>query len=685
MKKAMGILAAGLLTFLLTLVLILPGCAEEQGQETAEWTVLFYFCGSDLESEHSYASGNLAEITTCMSYKTRGGVMMPEDGSEGPAEDVNVVIETGGSKKWHAQELGMNIRTDVLQRWVFRPDGSLVENRMSSFELVEEVPLANMADPGTLTDFIRWGTANYPAKKYALVLWDHGTGAINGMIIDELYDGATMPLQDLKKALDDGGAHFEALIFDACLMANIENAYMIRDNANWMVASEEVVAGKGTAMGDWLQQLYCTPQWNGQRLGRWLCEMTQVKYAEEAAGQSEDTMTWSVIDLSKIDRLAAAFDRFFEYCGKIYVQHPDYMKYFSVVMNDAFEFGLGDADMIDLAQIPYHPYNILLLEESVYTELLDAVTEAVVYNIHGPNRAKAGGLSFCYATGLTPAQLDAYAMVCPSCNYLALMDAINPNWDAPDWVYEKAERLPEIVDMPEYQIKVRKEIGADGMPTLTVTDGVSNLWLMYVHIARLNERTGNTVYLGATLASYTGDEAGEKVSYSTEGYFPMWPAIEGVICTVQLVDTDFMEKLLYNIPIQIGDETYQLRCGIEARGKEPRIYGVWEGYNADSGVYGRNVIPLSKLAGQDFSLLYPIEKDSTGATRYESSVPMPMYRSLELSSAELMPGTYYVSYIAEDIFMRELPVGRAEVEWDGETLKVKEGTWEGETMLTMVN
>ena len=29
--------------------------------ERAEWTVMFYFCGSDLESKYSFASGNLPE------------------------------------------------------------------------------------------------------------------------------------------------------------------------------------------------------------------------------------------------------------------------------------------------------------------------------------------------------------------------------------------------------------------------------------------------------------------------------------------------------------------------------------------------------------------------------------------------------------------------------------------------
>ena len=46
----------------------------------------------------------------------------------------------------------------------------------------------NMGDPATLTNFINWATAAYPADNYALILWNHGGGW------RALYD-------DLKKAL----------------------------------------------------------------------------------------------------------------------------------------------------------------------------------------------------------------------------------------------------------------------------------------------------------------------------------------------------------------------------------------------------------------------------------------------------------------------------------------------------
>ncbi len=34
----------------------------------------------------------------------------------------------------------------------------------------------NMGNPSNLVDFLEWGIANYPAEKYALILWNHGNG-----------------------------------------------------------------------------------------------------------------------------------------------------------------------------------------------------------------------------------------------------------------------------------------------------------------------------------------------------------------------------------------------------------------------------------------------------------------------------------------------------------------------------
>ena len=41
---------------------------------------------------------------------------------------------------------------------------------------VEDLGEVNMGDGKALGDFITWGIQQYPAKRYMLVIWDHGQG-----------------------------------------------------------------------------------------------------------------------------------------------------------------------------------------------------------------------------------------------------------------------------------------------------------------------------------------------------------------------------------------------------------------------------------------------------------------------------------------------------------------------------
>ena len=197
-----------LLALLLGLMSLVPACAEEPASQPSQWTVMFYFCGSDLESRYSYASGNITEITQCLTYDSVGGLLSGRQTGRNGSTDVNVVMETGGSSQWHTESLGMDVKTNALQRWHLRPGEDFMDETDAEFELQQELPLASMADPQTLSDFIRWSAENYPAEKYLLVIWDHGMGAVKGLCIDELFDGDTMRLDELKTALSNGGVHF---------------------------------------------------------------------------------------------------------------------------------------------------------------------------------------------------------------------------------------------------------------------------------------------------------------------------------------------------------------------------------------------------------------------------------------------------------------------------------------------
>ena len=106
----------------------------------------------------------------------------------------------------------------------------------------------NMGDPQTLLRFINYTVTNYPAEKYALILWDHGGGYF-GACWDEDNGDDNLNLSEIKEALAEAysqlGVKINLLGFDACLMGNLEVAYAFRDYVDVVVFSQEYEPSDG--------------------------------------------------------------------------------------------------------------------------------------------------------------------------------------------------------------------------------------------------------------------------------------------------------------------------------------------------------------------------------------------------------------------------------------------------------
>jgi hypothetical protein len=69
---------------------------------------------------------------------------------------------------------------------------------------IDVIGSRDMTQPATLRDFIAWGRQEYPAERYALVLWNHG-GGYKGLIEDKTNAGPVeMTLTGLRQALVGG-------------------------------------------------------------------------------------------------------------------------------------------------------------------------------------------------------------------------------------------------------------------------------------------------------------------------------------------------------------------------------------------------------------------------------------------------------------------------------------------------
>ena len=186
-----------------------------------EYTVMIYIVGSNLESRYGAATNDIREMTDAGLDYSRS----------------NLLVYTGGSKRWTSDI--SNTYNSVLDL----SGGEALEVTAQTAET------ADMGTPETLADFINYCTANYPAKHYGLVLWDHGAGPLWGYGSDELFGNDSLLLEELRAAMDKTVFGREKKLdwvgFDACLMGSIENAGLWKDYADYLVGSEELESGRG--------------------------------------------------------------------------------------------------------------------------------------------------------------------------------------------------------------------------------------------------------------------------------------------------------------------------------------------------------------------------------------------------------------------------------------------------------
>ena len=681
-----------LLCSALALCCMLPGLCEpaDGGEAPAEWTLLFYFCGTDLESKHGLATSSLEDMTKATPLE----MLDVPDAHIDPIQwdqieasgKINVVIETGGCSHWHnSNQINLNISEDRLQCYEYQPSDS-----QKPFSLVMEQPLQSMGSPETLTDFIKWGVANYPARRYGLILWDHGDGARTGLFADELFRNDVMYLYELEQALDEAGVWFECVVIDACMMANLETACALKDHAAYMVASEDLLPGYGTSYDGWLQELYQNPKWGGWKLGQTICDTIDVKYARMEDRMPAMTLTYSLIDLSKIDRLADCFDRWFAILGEAYERSVSATEAMFLILDHSERYIGGNTVMMDLGGAFSEPMASISFGPDFRNEFVSALNEAVVYDVRGNGRSGSCGLSFCQAVGLSPEELDVYAKNCKSPHYLALLDAIVSDWKAPEWIYEKAPRWTKLRWKTGYHPGLTRCM-IDKTPAIAVSVEQLNLMTAYYRLSYLDPETDQTLLLGVDSCDISMDENG--VCHYFHDIGDTWPSIDQTLCCMSIIRED-ATMCLYHIPIRMEETIYNLRCsyiynhelvekvqeGEHTMNYEGvyQLYGVWEGYNEDSDMPGRNVTSIVQLQGREYQLLYPVlEETEQDGSFYQNSEPLRMYRGMNVEEMSFPEGTYYLTYIGKNVFGQSRELGTIEMEWDGSQFICKT-PWEGE-------
>jgi hypothetical protein len=150
--------------------------------------------------------------------------------------------------------------------------------------MLNDLGEVNMADGGSLVDFVTWAMQSYPADRTVLVLSDHGMGWPGGWSdpapassdsgrapLVSALDGDFLFLSEIDQALADissqtGVDKLDIIGLDACLMSQLEVYAALQPHAHIALASEEVEPSLGWAYAGFLQALVDNPDMSSQQL-----------------------------------------------------------------------------------------------------------------------------------------------------------------------------------------------------------------------------------------------------------------------------------------------------------------------------------------------------------------------------------------------------------------------------------
>jgi hypothetical protein len=357
--------------------------APDTTEQLPEWTVIVYSAADDeVLEENMWFDVNEMELV-------------------GSNPQLNIVVQID---RYGGAFTGDGDWSDT-RRYLISQDNDL--NHIAS-PVLESLGELDTGDPQTLIDFVTWAVENYPAKKYGLIMSDHGGGWTGGFsdMTTASYSDLTIPeiASSLEQVLQDTGLDkFEMLGFDACLMGQIEVFASLYPYSNYMVASEEVVPSYGWSYAAWLGQLAQNPAVDGSAVSQAIVStyvigetiFTEARSSADEISQEEATTTMSAVESARVPDVVGAMNAFISTIvsldqGLVAEARTYTRSYFSPFGEDV------SPSFIDLGN--FAEVMTTLTDDSdtqqAAIQLQTAISSAVVAEKHGPSMTGSNGIAF---------------------------------------------------------------------------------------------------------------------------------------------------------------------------------------------------------------------------------------------------------------------------------------------------
>ena len=367
---------------LIILSVSLTGCFLFPPRDiTAEWTIMVY-----LDADNNLESAGIDDIN--------------EMEMVGSTSEVNIVVQVdripysvlASSNQGYADNTSNGNWTTTRRYYITQDFNPVLINSPLKIDLGE----LNMGDPQTLVDFANWAANNYPAKKYLLVIWNHGGGfrSLNlakDIALDDTNGGDKITMPELESALSmisaQIGKNIDLLGMDACLMAMTEVAYQIKDDADILVTSEESEPVGGWPYDTILSQLVSNPLMSPGELATDIVDKYIYSYPFS-------NVTQSAIDLIYVDTLAGQLSNL-----ALTIMSDSLTPKSKYILAAASSQHYGDYDFIDLYDFcnKILIYSNSLAVKNIVLSIQQTLNSAVIKSGYSGSRvSRSRGLSIYF-------------------------------------------------------------------------------------------------------------------------------------------------------------------------------------------------------------------------------------------------------------------------------------------------
>lgn len=243
--------------------------AAKNGKTPKKWTIIALVNGKNNLSEDAELDLNEMEAV-------------------GSTAEIDIVVEMGTMLEIKEKPPVYNVRRYHVQK---DADPAKITS-----PVLMDLKDADMGSWKHFAEYISWAKAAYPAQRYMVIVWNHGTGwksfgkpleqlpasAEKGISYDDQTGNHITAIEMAAVLAKAGGA--DVLASDACLMQELATNYELRNYADVIVASEETEPNAGQDYVRFLGPLAAAPYSSAEDLSRIYIKAYHDSYVTPAPG-----------------------------------------------------------------------------------------------------------------------------------------------------------------------------------------------------------------------------------------------------------------------------------------------------------------------------------------------------------------------------------------------------------------